>query len=70
MSITNVFEYKHAKKKKEELQTFLTQLDHFCDILYNNINKKGVWELIEKIEEVRVENYVLWHEYDQISKKG
>lgn len=70
MSVINVFEYKHAKKKREEIEAFLLQLDTMCDTLYNNLDKKGVWQLVNQIENVRIENYVLWYEYDQITKKG
>lgn len=70
MSVVDVFEYKYAKRKRDEIESFLIQIDTICDILYNNLEYKGVWGLIDKIEDVRIENYVLWHEYDQIIKKG
>lgn len=68
MSIIDTFEYKHAKKKREELRNFLFQLDTICEMLYDDINRNGVWDLIQHIEEIRLENYMLWHEYDLITK--
>jgi len=70
MPVIDVFEYKYAKRKRDELQKFLNELDIIGESLYSNLSYKGVWDLISKFEEVRINNYILWHEYDQIVKKG
>lgn len=70
MKVIDSFEYKRAKKEVKELKTLLTQLDTVADMLYNNISRKGVWDLLMKLEEVRLENYILFHEYSNTIKQG
>lgn len=70
MKVVDAFEYKRTKEKMKELELFLSQLDTISDILYNSMNKKGVWDLLMHVEEIRIENYVLYYEYKRILNKG
>lgn len=70
MKVIDSFEYKRTKEKIKELESFLSQLDTVSDLLYNNMNKKGVWDILMLIEEVRIENYVLYYEYKRSLNKG
>ena len=70
MKIVDSFEYKRSKERRDELETFLLHLDNIIETLYNNITQKGVWDIIMKIEEVRIEHYMMFHEYDQVVQRA
>jgi len=59
-------EYKRAKKKVTDLKKFLFQLDTIGEILYNNLDKDDIWDLINKFEDVNIKHYLEFHEYDEI----
>ena len=69
MNVTNAFEWKRAKVKRDKLHKLLLELDKVGDVLYNNIEHGGVWEIIKKYEEVRINYYVEFYEWDQIVKQ-
>ena len=70
MSKTYDLDYKRNKKKAEDLKSFLLELDSIADKLYNRLDYDGVWEMIMKIEDVRVKYYTEFYEYSKIIEIG
>lgn len=68
MNIHDSAKYKDAKIKEAELRGLLLDLDSVAELLYNNLSYSGVWKTIQLFEEVRIEYYVLHHEYNSIVK--
>lgn len=68
MSVVYDFNFRQAEKRAKELKVFLSELDNVCDKLYNRLEYKGVWETLMKLEEVRVQYYVEYHENMKITK--
>lgn len=68
MTVHDGFKYKQAKNKVKELKSLLLQLDKAADILYNNLSYSGVWNLIQHLEETRIQYYIEYHEYNVIVK--
>lgn len=56
--INDELELKRMKNKAEKLANWLSQLDTICDLLYNSLEYDGVWEVIDKLEDVRVRYYI------------
>lgn len=65
--ITHIDEIKN-KKRAEELNKLLMQLDIMVDKLYNLIEYDGILTLILNTEELRVRYYLEWYECDQAVK--
>lgn len=66
MKVYDTFAYKQAQKRVDELETLLIQLDLIANILYNNVQYNGVWDLIEDFEEVRLKYYLEHYENESI----
>lgn len=69
MKSVDEIENQRNKKKEAELRKFMYQLDTVGEILYNNLDYDGVWEVIENFEELRIRYYVLHHEYEEKMKE-
>lgn len=65
MSVISL-DYKKSKNRAKELKSFLLKLDSVCDVLYDNLNYDGMWDVIDKIESVRVKYYLEYHEYQNV----
>lgn len=61
-------EYKKAKKRAQEIKEFLLELDSICDKMYNRLGYDGVWEALNKLEDVRINYYTQFYEYSNIIK--
>ena len=71
MSVIYTLEYKKSKKRAAELKAFLLELDLICDKLYNKLEFTGVWEALNRLEDVRIQYYTEFYEHDKIvSLKG
>lgn len=62
------FNFRQAEKRAKELKVFLTELDGICDILYNRLQYKGVWETLMSLEEVRVQYVVEHYEQSKVTR--
>lgn len=69
MKVVDAFEYKRAKEKRDKLKHLLKELDLVGEILYNNMEYSGVWELIKHLEEIRIYYYIDFHEANEIVKQ-
>lgn len=68
MKMYDISRYNEAKKKVAELEPVMLALDNICDILYNNMGNSGIFFLIEKVEDVRIDYYIKHYEYEQVIK--
>jgi hypothetical protein len=66
VKIYDIMEYQRSQKRAKELKSLLFELDSVADVLYNNINYNGVWDLLQHFEEVRIKYYVEFYEHDKI----
>lgn len=64
----NIFEYKKAEKKADDLLDFLLDLDKTADILYNRIEYREIWTLLEHLEHIRIKYYVEFEELNNLLK--
>jgi len=71
MNICDTLEYQRSKKRLASLEKLLHQLDTVGEILYNNLEYDGIWDLIERFEELRIKYYVEQFEHrNTIEGKG
>lgn len=68
MSDVYSLEAKKAKKEAERIKEFLFELDSVCDTLYNRLEYDGIWDVLMQLENVRINYYIQFYEYDNISK--
>jgi len=68
MIVYDSLEYKRSKNRAKELKGLLIQLDKVADILYDNLSYSGVWNLIQHLEDTRIQYYIEYHEHSAIVK--
>lgn len=68
MSVITTLNSKISKKKARELKEFLLELDSICDKLYNRIEVPGIWNVLMKLEDIRIQKYVEYYEHNKISQ--
>lgn len=67
MSVTDI-NVRKSEKRMEELKHFLFELDSMADKLYARLEFKGVWDILMKLEDTRVQYYVEYYEHERILK--
>jgi len=70
MEMMDELEFQKNRRKEAELRKFVSQLDTMGEMLYNNLEYNGVWDLVEKFEELRIKYYTEHYEYEEILKRG
>lgn len=68
MSIVNL-NISLAQKRANELKRFLSELDTICDMLYSRLDYKGIWDVIEKLEDVRIKYYMEFYDKTETIRK-
>lgn len=64
----NVFEYRKAEKKADNLLDFLLELDSAANMLYNRLEYPEVWTLVKHLEGVRIKYYIEFEELNNLLK--
>lgn len=66
--VHDAFALKKAEKRNQELEILLLQLDLVANLLYNNLEYDGVFELIQDFEELRLKYYLEHYENEVLIK--
>lgn len=64
----NIFEFKKAEKKADQMLDFLLELDNITNTLYNRLEYPEVWNLVQHLEDVRIKYYVEFEELNNLLK--
>lgn len=71
MEFQDELELKRISRKEKELRKFVSQLDTIGEILYNNLEYEGVWDLLMKLEDTRVRYYIEHYDTEaELNKRG
>lgn len=66
MSVFSSLDYKKALDEEPKLKMFIYQLDTMTDMLYNNLEYEGIWDVLNKMEDVRIKYYLRYDEVQTI----
>lgn len=66
MSVFSSLDYKKALDEEPKLKMFIYQLDTMTDMLYNNLEYEGIWDVLNKMEDVRIKYYLGYDEVQTI----